>query len=101
MEEITLYQDKVELPFLVKGETHIAVAKWGDEKAHFSLQELNEVFEGYLQAESDEAAYLGVWSKRTCSKFRRVLKDKGITLSIISGLPGSNFKITGQVRHAT
>lgn len=37
MEEITLYQDKVELPFLVKGETHIAVAKWSDVKAHFSL----------------------------------------------------------------
>jgi hypothetical protein len=89
-----LYAGMVELPFLVYGKTHILLGEWGFIKAHFSLPELEREFHGYLHAKSPDDVYLGVWGARTCSRFRRLLRERGVVFSVVA-LP-SELKIIAQ-----
>ena len=90
-----LYTGMVELPFLVHGKTHVILGEWGFIKTCFSLQELEREFHGYLQAKSPNQTYLGVWSIRTCSRFRRLMRERGLPFTVVNALP-SELKIMAQ-----
>lgn len=89
----TLYTAMIELPVNVHGETHIIVGEWSYIKAFFTLKELEQTFGGYLKGSSSGEFYLGVWSQRICSKFRRILREKGAVFNVIEGIPGQDFVI--------
>jgi len=56
---------------------------------NFILQkEFEELFGGFILSGSLESgeAFLGVWSKRKCQKFRRILRERGAEFKLVKTL---------------
>ncbi len=84
------------LPFLVIGSCHVIVGERSFIRHFFPFKELEITFEGYLEGRTPTDLYLGVWCHRTCSRFRRLLQERGAEFTIIESLPHDEFKIVGQ-----
>lgn len=91
----SLHAGRAELPFLVRGKAHVILGEWSFINTYFTLQELEREFHGYLQAKSPSQTYLGVWSARTCSRFRRLLRERGALFKVVDALP-SGLQIIAQ-----
>jgi hypothetical protein len=75
---------------------HVNVIRWSVLQPYFSRVEMVELFGGYLQGVTPENTYLGVWGRRVCSRFRRLLREQGASVTRIEGLPHPDFKIKAQ-----
>lgn len=90
-----LYEARMKLPFVVRGPSTVAVAERSFVRRFFTLKEMEHEFGGYLHGLSPEHAYLGVWSTRTCRRFRRLLRERGAEFNIVQDLP-HEFRVVGQ-----
>jgi hypothetical protein len=58
-------------------------------------REFMSLFGGFvLSADSSGEEYLGVWSRRMCSRFRRVLRERGAQFEVRTDPPHLRLKIT-------
>jgi hypothetical protein len=61
--------------------------------------EFADLFGGYvLSADSSDGEFLGVWSRRTCQKFRRILRERGAQFEVSSEPPKLRLKVTSTRR---
>jgi hypothetical protein len=91
-----LYEASMRLPFVIRGPSNVAVAERSFVRRFFTLKEMEQEFGGYLHGLSPEHSYLGVWSTRTCSRFRRLLRERGAEFNIVHELPHHEFRVLGQ-----
>lgn len=75
---------------------HVSVVRWSHLQPHFSRLDMAALFGGYLQGASPEHIYLGVWGRRLCSRFRRLLRERGISVVRVMGAPHPAFEINMQ-----
>jgi len=62
-------------------------------------REFMELFGGYaLSADSSNEEYLGVWSRRMCQRFRRLLRERGAQFEISKELPNLRLKSTATIK---
>jgi hypothetical protein len=63
------------------------------------LAEFDGLFGGYvLSADSSDEEYLGVWSRRMCSRFRRLLRERGAQFETCKEPPKLRLKVTAARR---
>jgi hypothetical protein len=56
--------------------------------------EFGELFGGYVLSEDSAGGeFLGVWSRRTCQKFRRILRERGARFTVSSDIPKLRVKV--------
>jgi hypothetical protein len=61
--------------------------------------EFDDLFGGYvLSADSSDDEYLGVWSRRMCSRFRRLLRERGAHFETSKEPPKLRLKVTAARR---
>jgi hypothetical protein len=57
--------------------------------------EFSELFGGYVLSEdSSGEEFLGVWSRRTGQRFRRILRERGAQFTISTDVPALRVKVT-------
>jgi len=58
------------------------------------LREFAGLFGGYVRsADSSGDEFLGVWSHRTCQRFRRILRERGAQFELHRATPALRLKI--------
>ena len=58
-------------------------------------REFSELFGGYVLSEdSTGEEFLGVWSRRTGQRFRRILRERGAQFTISADVPALRVKVT-------
>jgi len=58
-------------------------------------REFSELFGGYVLSEdSSGEEFLGVWSRRTGQRFRRILRERGAQFTISRDVPALRVKVT-------
>jgi hypothetical protein len=58
-------------------------------------REFSELFGGYVLSEdSSGEEFLGVWSRRTGQRFRRILRERGAQFTISTDVPALRVKVT-------
>ncbi len=62
--------------------------------------EFMELFGGFvLSADSSGDEFLGVWSRRMCSRFQRILRERGAEFDVRSDPPQLRLKVTSTGGH--
>ena len=63
--------------------------------------EFDELFGGHILAESpDGTAYIGVWDRRVCGRFRQTLRDRGAVIDVVHEQPEVRVRVWGYRSHA-
>lgn len=76
--------------------TNISIVRSSVAKACFSRTEMTDLFGGLAKYEHKKTGeeWIGVWSNRKASKFRRLLRERGVTLMVVKSIPsGLRLKV--------
>jgi hypothetical protein len=73
---------------------HVSLARKEVVDRCFSHSEMGELFGGLARYEDTKTGeeWIGVWSARKASKFRRLLRERGTILVLVKSAP-SNFRL--------
>lgn len=68
---------------------HISIVRAVDVYASFSRTELSDIFGGMARYVNDKTGeeWIGIWSARKASKFRRLLRERGWVIVIVKSRP--------------
>lgn len=78
--ETPLHGDRRSVPVVIKADR-----KWVE--GFIPIREFETLFGGYItfQPTEEVGESLGVWGKRNVSRFRRILRERGVDFAIVNG----------------
>lgn len=80
--------------FAGRGETtKVCVARREQTELILPLEEIDGLFSGYvLYGADDGAEFVGVWGARNTARFRRLLRERGGSLTLVPSNPLASLK---------
>lgn len=86
--------------FVVGSDALTCIATLSALRPFITLAEIEEAFSGYASYRQAPwmARYIGVWGRKNCQRFRRLLRERGAEVTIHRERP-SNLRLTHYVTH--